>query len=186
MESAEFLLKSALGAISGPSEAMMDALDALPAAIYLTDIDGNVTHYNRACVPFAGRTPRPGRDRWCVTWKLFTAEGEALPHDRCPMAVAIKQGREIRGVEAWAERPDGSRVRFLPFPTLLFDDGGNVIGAVNLLIDVTDRRRADDLRDQAARCRRLSSSVLDRRTLDALNDMANEYEAEAERLARLN
>jgi len=51
---------------------------------------------------------------------------------------------------------------------------------------VSDPRRADDLREQAARCRRLSSSVLDRCTLDALQAMASEYEEEAERLARMN
>jgi hypothetical protein len=42
----------------------------------------------------------------------------------------------------------------------------------------------DALREQAARCRRLTSSVLDRRTYDALTSMAAEYEAEAERLGQ--
>lgn len=42
------------------------------------------------------------------------------------------------------------------------------------------------LREQAERCRRLTSSVLDRRTFDALTSMAREYEAEAERLAQAN
>ena len=165
---------------------MMAALDALPAAIYLTDTNGNVTHYNRACVPFAGRTPQLGRDRWCVTHKLFTADGEPLPHDRCPMALAIRQGREVRGIEAYAERPDGTRVRFRPFPTLIHNEDGSLSGAVNMLIDVTDRHRADGLREQAARCRRLSSSALDSRTLEALDTMACEYEAEADRLVLLN
>ncbi|MEI9926754.1 MAG: hypothetical protein WDN44_02385 [Sphingomonas sp.] len=127
----------------------------------MTDADGHVTHFNRACIVFAGRAPRAGADRWCVTWKLFTIEGEALPHDRCPMAVAISERREVRGVEAFAERPDGSRVRFRPFPTPLFDDAGEFIGAINLIVDVTDRGRADDLRVQAARCRRLTSSALE-------------------------
>lgn len=46
--------------------------------------------------------------------------------------------------------------------------------------------RAAELREQAERCRRLTSSVLDRRTFDALRAMADECEAEAERLAREN
>jgi PAS domain S-box-containing protein len=165
---------------------MAAALDALPAAIYLTDAQGHVTHYNRACIALAGRTPEPGRDRWCVSWKLFSTDGNYLPHEACPMAVAIKERREVRGVEAWAERPDGSRVRFVPFPTPIYHDDGSLAGAVNMLIDVTDRRRAEDLREQAARCRRLSNSVLDRQTLDALGSMACEYEEEAGRLERAN
>jgi hypothetical protein len=45
-------------------------------------------------------------------------------------------------------------------------------------------QRADELRQQAEKCRRLTSSVLDRRTFDALRSMADECEAEAERLGR--
>jgi len=176
------MLQSALDAIGSQEDGLAEALDALPAAVYLTDAEGRVTHYNRACVAFAGRTPEPGRDRWCVSHKLFTTDGDPLPHDRCPMAVAIRHRREVRGIEALAERPDGSRVRFQPFPTLFFNADGSLAGAINLLVDVTDRDRARGLREQADRCRRLSSSALDRRTLDALDAMAGEYEAEAARL----
>lgn len=165
---------------------MMDALNAIPAAVYVTDSRGHVTHFNRECATFAGRTPQPGRDRWCVMWKLLTADGDPLPHHSCPVAVAIQQGREMRGVEAIAERPDGTRVRFIPFPMLLRNEDGSVSGAVNLMIDITDTHRAENLREQAQRCRRLSSSALDRQTLDALNAMASEYEAEAEKLARVH
>jgi hypothetical protein len=59
------------------------------------------------------------------------------------MAVAIRERRAIRGVEAVAERPDGSRVNFRPYPTPVFDDDGQLAGAVNLLLDITDRRRPD-------------------------------------------
>jgi PAS domain S-box-containing protein len=186
LETAEFLLGTALAAIGGPRDEMREALDALPVAIYVTDVDGRITFYNRACVPLTGRVPETGFDRWCVTWKLFTIDGEPLPHEVCPMAVAIKERREVRGAEALAERPDGSRVRFRPFPTPLFDENGEFTGAINMLIDVTDRRRAEDLRQQAARCRYLTNSVLDRRTIDALSSMASEYDEEADRLSRLN
>ncbi|WP_460146272.1 PAS domain S-box protein [Pseudomonas sp. H3_H08] len=96
---------------------MRNLLEALPAAVYTTDAEGRITFYNRAAVELSGRTPQLG-DMWCVTWKLFNTDGTALPHDQCPMAVALKENRPIRGVEAIAERPDGSRVPFTPFPTL--------------------------------------------------------------------
>jgi PAS domain S-box-containing protein len=84
-----------------------ELLEALPAAIYTTDAAGRITYYNQAAVDFSGRTPILGSDEWCVTWRLFTPDGTPLPHDQCPMAVALKEGRVIRGVEAIAERPDG-------------------------------------------------------------------------------
>jgi PAS domain S-box-containing protein len=59
------------------------------------------------------------------------------------MAMALKQRQPIRGVEAVAERPDGTRVPFIPYPTPLFDAAGALTGAVNMLVDISERKRAD-------------------------------------------
>lgn len=119
-----------------------DILEDLPAAIYTTDTEGRITYYNRACVDFSGRTPALGDDQWCVTWKLYTPDGERLAHADCPMAVALKERRPVRGIEAVAERPDGSRIAFLPYPTPIFDAAGELIGAVNMLVDISDQKAA--------------------------------------------
>ncbi len=121
-----------------------ELLEALPAAIYTTDAAGRITYYNQAAVEFSGRRPILGSDEWCVSWRLFTPDGSPLPHDQCPMAVALKDGRAIRGEEALAERPDGTRVPFIPFPTPLRDASGKVIGAVNMLVDITERKQAEE------------------------------------------
>ena len=149
-------------------------LDQLPVPVYTTDADGEVTYWNRACVEFAGREPQLGEDKWCVTWRIYTTAGEFLPHDQCPMAVAIREKREIRGKVAIAMRPDGSRRAFTPYPTPLFDAAGKLCGAVNMLIDVSDQQ-AGALADQAARCRRLSRATNDARASEILADMAQEY-----------
>jgi PAS domain-containing protein len=65
-------------------------LDALPAAVYTTDATGLVTYYNRAAAELAGREPQLGQDQWCITWRLCRPDGTPLPHDQCPMAVALK------------------------------------------------------------------------------------------------
>jgi PAS domain-containing protein len=109
-------------------------LDAVEAPLYVTDEDGLVIYANGACAGFAGRAPMPGQDRWCVTWKLYTEAGEFLPHDHCPMATAIRQKAPVRGVRAIAERPDGTRVTFMPVPTPIFGRDERLIGAVNMLI----------------------------------------------------
>jgi two-component sensor histidine kinase len=120
-----------------------DLLNALPAAIYTTDAEGRITFFNEASVAFAGRQPAIG-DEWCVTWKLFNLDGTPLPHDQCPMAVALKECRPIRGAEAVAERPDGTRLTFQPFPTPFFSPEGELLGAVNMLVDVTERQAAEE------------------------------------------
>ena len=120
-----------------------ELLEALPVPVYTTDAEGRITFYNQAAADLWGRRPQLGTDEWCGSWRIWWPDGRRLPHDQCPMAVALKEGRPIRGVEAVAERPDGTRVHFLPFPTPLHDASGRVTGAINLLMDITDRCRAE-------------------------------------------
>jgi PAS domain S-box-containing protein len=122
---------------------LQDLLEGLPAAVYTTDAEGRITFFNQASVDMAGRVPRVGEDLWCVTWKLFKTDGMPLPHDQCPMAVALKENRAVRGEEAVAERPDGTRVPFIPYPTPIRDASGNLVGAINMLVDISERKQAE-------------------------------------------
>ncbi|WP_225668891.1 PAS domain S-box protein [Bradyrhizobium hereditatis] len=135
--------KQAERKLSESEQRLSELLAAIPAAIYTTDAEGKITYFNQAAVEFSGRTPVLGSDEWCVTWKLFNPDGTPLPHDQCPMALALKEGRAVRGAEAVAERPDGTRVPFIPFPTPLRDSFGKITGAVNMLIDISERRQAE-------------------------------------------
>lgn len=178
----EDLLDTAVGALSA-GEDCRTVLDQLPVPIYTTDADGAVTYWNRACVDFAGREPQLGHDRWCVSWQLYTTAGDPLPHEDCPMAQAIRDRRPVRDSIAIAERPDGSRVAFRPYPTPLFSSDGALTGAINLLIDVTDEQ-ALALRDQAERCRRLSEALYSRESTIVLEKMAEGFERSAEQLSQ--
>ncbi|MCT2580791.1 MAG: PAS domain S-box protein [Mesorhizobium sp.] len=122
---------------------LRDLLAAIPAAIYTTDADGTITFFNEAAVELSGRVPQIGKDKWCVTWKLFWPDGSPLPHDQCPMAVALKEGRPIRNAEAVAERPDGVRIPFIPYPTPLRDEDGKIVGGINMLVDISERKQAE-------------------------------------------
>src|SRR5256885_414627 len=143
-------------------------LDAIPAAVYTTDAEGRITGFNEAAVHFAGRVPRLGSDWWCVPGKLYRADGTPMPHDECPMAIALREGREVRGVTAIAERPDGTRVHFMPYPTLLRDARGKIVGAVNMLVDVSDQMRAEELRSRLAAMVDSSSDAIFSTSLDGV------------------
>ena len=121
-----------------------EMLDVLPVAIYTTDAEGRLTYFNPAAIQFSGRTPELGTDQWCVSWKLFRSDGTPMRHDECPMAIALKEGRILDGVEAIAERPDGKRVWFTPYPRPLHDTEGTIVGGINMLVDITERKRAED------------------------------------------
>jgi PAS domain S-box-containing protein len=125
-----------------------EMIDALPTAIYTTDAEGHVTHFNPAAATFSGRTPVLGVDRWCVSWKLYRPDGTPLPHDECPMALTLKTGEPVRGAEAIAELPDGTRRWFMPYPTPIRDAAGRPVGGINMLVDITERKAAEQrLRD---------------------------------------
>jgi PAS domain S-box-containing protein len=119
-------------------------LEALPAAVYTTDAAGRITYYNEAAAELWGCRPELGTTAWCGSWKLYWPDGTPLPHDACPMAIALKENRPIRGMEAILERPDGVRIPFNPYPTPLHDESGALVGAVNMMIDISERKRAEE------------------------------------------
>jgi PAS domain S-box-containing protein len=122
---------------------LQELIAAIPAAIYTTDAEGKITYFNQAAVELTGRSPTTGSDEWWSKWKLFHPDGRPLPYDQSPMAIALKEGRAIRNAEVVVERPDGTRAPFIPYPTPLRDGTGKTVGAINMLVDVSERKHAE-------------------------------------------
>ena len=118
-------------------------LDVLPAALYVTDPEGRITYFNDAAAQLWGRRPKLHIDRWCGSWKLLRPDGAPLAPDQHPMALTLKEGKSCRGEQAVAERPDGTRVPFMAFPTPFYDRSGALVGAVNVLVDISEHQRAE-------------------------------------------
>jgi PAS domain S-box-containing protein len=137
-------------------------VQGLPAAVYMCDAEGRVTLFNQAAAELWGREPVLGKDQWCGSWRLYRADGTPLPLDECPMAVALREGRVIQTKEIIIERPDGSRRHVVPHPEPVLDATGAVVGAINMLVDITERKRAERLAlEQGARMHAIVNSVID-------------------------
>jgi PAS domain S-box-containing protein len=145
-----------------------ELLEALPVAVYTTDAEGRITFYNQAAAELWGHRPELGTSQWCGSWRLYWPDGRPLPHDECPMAQTLKENRPVRGIEAIAERPDGTRIRFLPYPTPLHDTSGRLTGAINLLMDITDRYRSEVESAQLAAIVASSDDAIVSKTLDGV------------------
>lgn len=176
--SAEELVGTAAAMLREDGPRKLTHFDLFPAPVYATDGHGTLTYFNVASIEFAGRTPAIGNDHWCVSWKLQSDDGTPIRHDECPMAVAVREGRPVRGIEAYAERPDGARTRFRPFPTPAINADGRLIGAVNLLVPV-DGDAERKLLATAAKCRNLAQWVSDNQASETLKHMADECEGQA-------
>lgn len=137
-------LQRARDALSLREDWSRQMAESSPIAFYITDPEGRLVAFNKAAVALWGRTPTVGEDRWCGSHRLFHPDGAPMPLDQCPMAQALRDGVESQGSEAIFERPDGSRGAFLAYPMVLRNKRGAVVGAVNMLVDISERRQAED------------------------------------------
>lgn len=112
-------------------------VEELPTALYMTDAAGRITYFNKAAAELWGRAPKLGEDCRSGSWKLFWPDGRAMNPGECPMSQTLKTGRPVLGAQAIVERPDGTRCSIVPFPSPMFDAAGKLVGAVNLLFDVS-------------------------------------------------
>ncbi len=124
---------------------------ALPAAVYTTDREGRILLFNERAAELWGRRPEIGKDLWCGSFRILNPDGTLLPHDQCPMAVALREGRSVQCQEILVEKPDGTRAWVLPHHEPLRDASGELIGAINMLVDITDRKRSEEALREADR-----------------------------------
>ncbi|MCF2444848.1 PAS domain S-box protein [Dyadobacter sp. CY345] len=119
-----------------------DLIQTLPVAVYTVDENGYVNLYNKAAVKLWGREPELGKELWCGSHEMYTLDGEFLPHAECPMGIALKEDRAFT-VEAYIKRPNGTFRNIIANPQPIHDSAGNVTGAMNVVIDITDRKEAE-------------------------------------------
>jgi signal transduction histidine kinase len=130
-----------------PSERVFRRLlDKLPAGAYTCDPDGLITWFNPQAERLWGRAPRlkDPADRFCGSFRLYTADGAPVAHDACWMALALRDRAEYNGHEIVIERPDGARITALAHANPIHDENGTLLGAVNVLVDITDRKQTEN------------------------------------------
>jgi PAS domain S-box-containing protein len=135
-------------ALAASERRFRELLEALPAAVYTTDAGGRVTFLNQAAAELAGAAAvMDGNNRGSEAaqrlWRLYRPDGTPLPYDQSPIAIALRENRPVRGVEALIERSDGARVPFIAYPTPLRDETGELVGAVNMLVDISERKQSE-------------------------------------------
>jgi len=142
-------------------------IHSLPVAFYTCDTEGRIGIYNEAALELWGRSPADN-DRWCGSFKIFQPDGSPLPLNECPMAMTLKTGKVVRGVEIIIERPDGKRVNVLPHPQPVFDEKGDIVGGINMLVDISDRKIAEQNTARLAAIVQSSDDAIVSKTLEGI------------------
>jgi len=126
-----------------------ELIQNLPVATYSCDAEGHILLYNNAAAALWGREPKIGKDKWCGSWKLYNKNGNPLPLDMCPMAIALKEGRAITDQEIIVERPNGDKLNVVPYTVPFTDSSGRITGAAKMLIDITESKKAEQILKQS-------------------------------------
>jgi signal transduction histidine kinase len=121
-------------------------LEKLPAGAYTCDAEGLITYFNSQALELWGRAPKlqDPADRFCGSFKLFSSDGTPIAHDECWMARALKTNRGYNRREIIIERPDGQRITALAHANPIHDESGELLGAVNVLVDISYRKRTEE------------------------------------------
>jgi len=131
--------------------------DLVPVAVYTCDGKGLIQEYNQHAVELWGREPKRNdpSEKFCGSFKIFYPDGRPMPHNKCPMARALR-GEKLRAtdLEILVEQSSGARRNVLVSPTALRNGQGKIIGAINCLHDITVRKRTENaLRESEERSR---------------------------------
>ena len=121
--------------------------DLGPVAMYTVDAAGTIQEFNRNAVTLWGREPQRGEpsETYCCAYKIFTPDGKLVPHAKNAVADVL-EGRidAARDVEAILERLDGTRVSVIANVVPLKNEHGEIIGAMNCLVDMTYRKNIEE------------------------------------------
>jgi PAS domain S-box-containing protein len=150
----------------------------LPVAVYVTDENGFITDYNEEAASLWGRKPVLGQDRWCGSWEIADLSGARVLHEDCPMALSIKGKKPLRGHKIMVKRQDGTHAFVAPHPTPIRNEKGDLVGAVNVLIDITDMQSENiqvlaERRAMEEQVERFSTQIAHVQRMEAIGQIAS-------------
>ena len=140
-------LKAAEAKLGTSEQRYRTLFDLVPIAVYACDANGVIEEFNRRAVELWGREPNSNgaKERFCGSYKIYYPNGGFMSHEKCPMARALRgETLEAKDLEILVERTDGERRNVVAAPRTFTNSDGEIIGAINCLFDITERKRVEE------------------------------------------
>jgi two-component system cell cycle sensor histidine kinase/response regulator CckA len=120
---------------------MNDVLQSMTAGVVLVDADGRIEYANAAAAALSGLKPVDviGQLVADPAWQLTDENGKVLPYDELPVPTALRERREIRGVELGVPTLKGIAAWIRVSAVPLLEADGTLRGAVVTTEDITER-----------------------------------------------
>jgi PAS domain S-box-containing protein len=121
-------------------------IDQLPVAAYVCAApSGDIVRFNAKAAELWGRAPQMGTDgeKVCGSHRVYQIDGTPIPAAKIPMLDVLHEGIVIRDQEVILERPDGSRIYVAINIDPILNHAGEVIGAINVFLDISERKLAE-------------------------------------------
>ena len=148
--------------ISQEKSLLHTVLDTLPVGVWITDKDGTIIMANAAGESIWKGVRYIGFDRY-TEYKAWEADtGELLNPDDWAAARAIKTGKILLDQEIKIQCFDGTYKTILNSAAPLLDNETEIIGAVAVNLDITERKQAEKkLRQSESQLRTLLQTIPD-------------------------
>lgn len=140
---------------------LQTVLNTVPVGVIVSDAEGNFAYANPHVSRIFGQQasgsafgPAPN------TYQVLKPDHTPFPGEELPLVRAVRDEKDVMGVEMLIRRADGNEVAVLADCAPVRDTLGHVTGAVASIIDITARKRAEGALRELTRT--LESKVVQR------------------------
>jgi two-component system, OmpR family, phosphate regulon sensor histidine kinase PhoR len=125
-------------------------LDTMAEGVCITDLTGKLIYTNPMAQKIFGqdRTSLLAGTYNDAEWRNLRIDGSPLPYEEHPMAMMMASGKPVYDSEISIQPPTGERL-FISFNAApIFDNEGSLTEGVGTFMDVTNRRKLFQLKDE--------------------------------------
>lgn len=129
--------------LRGNQERLTRILETMAEGVWIIDTSGNLTYANLMAQKILGLKPvgKIEGKYFDPRWPTLKIDGTHLSMDEHPMHVAMKTGKPLYDYEIGIAPPDADKFYISINAAPIYDEHGEIAGSVGTFMDVTNRRR---------------------------------------------